>query len=103
VTEGQVMKRDYEKNEKNEIKEMIEIFCLFRLFRNRYHGFRRGLVGRLVPLLDLPLPVSGTGALPALGLVVPPVALGAAAPVPSSDFAGTGGPSMVGSASKLLR
>src|SRR5215510_5122157 len=57
----------------------------------------------LVPLAPLPALVPGTAAAPALSLAVPPVTLGAAAPVPSSALAGTGGPSMVGSVSKLLR
>src|SRR5262245_5044856 len=57
----------------------------------------------LVPLAPLPAPVPGTAAAPALSLALPSVTVGAASPVPSSALAGTGGPSTVGSASKLLR
>jgi hypothetical protein len=70
-------------------------------------GVTLPLVGVLPPvaliLFDLLVAVPGPAAEPVVSLVVPPVTLGAAALVPSSAFTGTGGPSMVGSTSKLLR
>src|SRR5215813_9630005 len=57
----------------------------------------------LVPLTPLSAPVPGTAGALALSLAVPPETVGAAAPVSSSALAGTGGPAMVGSASKPLR